>query len=416
VPVSISNAQGPLYSVRDLGPLSNLAGRSDAGPRGINSLARVAGANAVGGFYEAMLWTNAAWQDLGTLGGNESLAAGLNDLDQLVGYAQIATGQTNGFIWIPNGTGSVTNSQMKSLGTLGGAVSEAYAVNNAGQITGYSDVPGHPSTQQHAFLFSSGTMLDIGSTLNGLPNSFGYAINSAGHIGGAAYDVAYSAPHAFFFDGTNASDLGVFGGLGASFSAINNSDQLAGYLTTTSSFDHAFGYISNRLVDLGTLGGNYSYGLGINNCNVIVGGSFTDPKDSIYHAFEWFGGTMVDLNSRLDASGAGWTLTEARGINDAGQITGVGALGGVPHGFLLDPTANINVPPPLFSTIQLVGSNLVFQFSTKPGFQYILQTNPSLSGLSWSNSGGPLSASGDSSVLTNPLPTEPHLFYRIKAF
>ena len=42
---------------------------------------------------------------------------------------------------------------MINLGTLGGLVSEAFSINEPGQITGYSDVPAKPTSQQHAFLY-----------------------------------------------------------------------------------------------------------------------------------------------------------------------------------------------------------------------------------------------------------------------
>jgi uncharacterized membrane protein len=74
-------------------------------------------------------------------------------------------------------------------------------------------------------------------------------------------------------------DLGAFGGAGAAGLALTDH-------TTTSSFDHAFVYQSGSATDLGTLGvAHYSYGLRINNSNAIVGGSFVDASDSIYHAF-----------------------------------------------------------------------------------------------------------------------------------
>jgi hypothetical protein len=43
---------------------------------------------------------------------------------------------------------------------------------------------------------------------------------------------------------------------------------------------------------------------------------------------------MVDLNNLLDPA-AGWTLSNATGINDAGQVCGNGTLNGQPHAFLL---------------------------------------------------------------------------------
>ena len=79
---SESRAQG-LYSLQDLGPLSDLPGRSDSGPTGINSSGVVVGANVTGGAYHAMAY-NGSWSDLGTLGGSESIAAGINDSGLIV--------------------------------------------------------------------------------------------------------------------------------------------------------------------------------------------------------------------------------------------------------------------------------------------------------------------------------------------
>ena len=46
---------------------------------------------------------------------------------------------------------------------------------------------------------------------------------------------------------------------------------------------------------------------------------------------------MLDLNDLLDASGAGWTLTGAQGINNSGQILVHGRFDGRPTGALLTP-------------------------------------------------------------------------------
>lgn len=46
---------------------------------------------------------------------------------------------------------------------------------------------------------------------------------------------------------------------------------------------------------------------------------------------------MRDLNSLIPDT-AGWTLVEARGINDAGQIVGYGRHNGQPRAFLLTPS------------------------------------------------------------------------------
>lgn len=53
---------------------------------------------------------------------------------------------------------------------------------------------------------------------------------------------------------------------------------------------------------------------------------------------------MVDLNTLIDPL-SGWDLHLGMGINDAGQITGTGVLGGVDHAFLLTPVPERSIPP-----------------------------------------------------------------------
>ncbi len=58
---------------------------------------------------------------------------------------------------------------------------------------------------------------------------------------------------------------------------------------------------------------------------------------------------MLNLNNLLDpASGNGWTLQHAVGINNLGQIVGTGLLNGVSESFLLTPMA---VPEPTTITL-----------------------------------------------------------------
>jgi hypothetical protein len=66
--------------------------------------------------------------------------------------------------------------------------------------------------------------------------------------------------------------------------------------------------------------------------------SLLSANDAL-RAFLWQGDAMVDLNEFIDAS-SGWTLLEARAINNAAQITGIGLFGGQRRAFLLSPTNN----------------------------------------------------------------------------
>jgi len=391
----------------------DLSGRNDSGPTSMNSSGTIAGANVVHDVYHAMIY-NGSWLDLFTLGGTGSLAGGINDAGLVVGYSRTVSGGTNAFLWTAGGTNGIPgNPQMKALGTLGGTVSEAFAINNAGQITGYSDVA-VPKGQQHAFVYSNGSLKDIGQTLTVAVNSYGYGINSSGHVAGTAYDASYSAAHAFFYDGTTTTDLGLLGGIGCSPLALNNLDTMVGYISSSSS-DHAFSYSKGTVTDLGTMGGHYSYAKAINNNNAIVGGSFVDSMDRIYHAFVYASGTMTDLNTLLDQSGAGWTLVEARAINDAGQIAGVGTFGGSNHMFRLAPTATTtNVEPPRIESLVMSGPSVIVQFTTVQNQLYHLQGSQTLVPASWTILQSNIVGTGGTVTVTNSV-ASPSQFYRVLA-
>jgi probable HAF family extracellular repeat protein len=108
------------------------------------------------------------------------------------------------------------------------------------------------------------------------------------------------------------------------------------------------------LKDLGTLGGTNSSAESINTAGTIVGQSDI-TGDAAQHAFIMIGGVMVDLNTLLDSSGAGWTLLSAASINDLGQIVGYGINpSGNTEAFLLDV-----VPEPSACALLIGGLGLL---------------------------------------------------------
>lgn len=411
--IGVNSVFAALYSVKDLGILADLPGRNDSTPNALSSNGKVAAANVTNGAYRAFLY-DGAWTNLGTLGGSQSFAFGVNDSRLVVGRSLTANGVNRAFLWTPGGTNGVAgNPQMKDLGTFtGGTHSEADGINAAGQITGYAQT----SSRDHAFRYSGGTMTDIGALLSmALPNSYGLSINDAGHIVGMAYDPFFTFSRAFFYNGSTAVDIGNLGGQGASALSINRSDHIAGYSTISTGFNvHAFHYFNGVMLDLGTLGGHYSYAIGINNSNVIVGGSFVDVNDSIYHAFVSVSNSLVDLNSELDASGAGWVLTEARAINDLGQIVGVGQFNGANHAFLVTPALS-PFPAPRITSLMISGVDVLISFTTTNSASYSVEGSEYLTTGSWSNRISGIVGTGGIVTATNSGAAGlPYRFYRVR--
>jgi probable HAF family extracellular repeat protein len=85
----------------------------------------------------AFKWENGVMTDLGTLGGDNSSAAGINELGHIVGWAEDSRGSRRACVWI-NGQISDLNSRL--LATQGGGtqLQEARDINDHGQIVGWA--------------------------------------------------------------------------------------------------------------------------------------------------------------------------------------------------------------------------------------------------------------------------------------
>ena len=203
-------------------------------------------------------------------------------------------------------TGAYT---MTDLGTLGGSLSEAFAINEAGQVLGYSQTA---SGQQHAFVWDNGVMTDLG-TLGG---NFSYptAINDVGQVVGYSR-TASSVIHAFIWDSGVMTDLGTLGGSYSQANGINEMGQVVGFSDLAGGEQHAFLWEGGVMTDLGTLGGNYSQAYDVSETGKVVG--FSDLGGGAYDAFVWEGGVMTDLG-----------LGSATDINEAGRIIGYSFIGG----------------------------------------------------------------------------------------
>lgn len=236
------------------------------------------------------------------------------------------------------------------LGTFGGAVSNANAINNSNQVVGYSTLYTSPwfSGITHAFRHNGTSPLNAAtddlSTFGGI-NSIAYAINSQGTVVGTAQDhngnyEAFRHVGAGALNPTNIFQ-GLFddyGDLGegadipndgfAVATGINDNDDFVGYsvpLAGMAAFMHMSGQgaLFNRLLYMvDPTHTSYAYGVstagGSNNQGVVVGMSRLSANKP-YHAMVV--GNAV-WNQWSDMGTLGGSASCALAINNKGVIAG----------------------------------------------------------------------------------------------
>jgi len=298
--------QGNFYSFTDLGALTSSADRATA----LNRFGIAAGTRSVAvrdgaPFSRAFIFTNAI-HEFGPAG-TPTFGSDLNDFGDTVGWS--GPPQPGGrqveraMLW--QGGNPI------ELGTFGGANSRAFGINERAEITGAAQTT---NGAFHAFLWRQGKLHDLG-TLGGR-NSYGHAVNSASDVVGVA-ETAQQIRRAFLHTGGKMRDLGTLGGSLSQANGLNEAGDVVGFAQNAAGQSRAFLHTGGKMRDLGSLGGLAAFANAVNNRQQVVGTAQLAGGEP--RAFLWREGKMWDLNGLL-APNSGWFLLEANDINESGQI------------------------------------------------------------------------------------------------
>jgi probable HAF family extracellular repeat protein len=330
----------------------------------INNKGQVAGSTVVDGSERAFLWLPspdfglpAGMNVLGSLGYIGSRASGINERGEVVGLTTIgATGLVHAFLWLPKPAYGLP-AGMNDLGSPPGfGFSEAWDINNKGEIAGQGRATFGPNRAAiwlpvPSYGYGQGWTI-LSSLAGGGSDDCAYAINDNGRVVGYSYDAGGS--QAVRWEDGLPLRLGASGGYYSAAYDINNKDEIVGWYSDSNYRAHSFlwlpkgayGYQAG-LTDIGTVpGGVETYALGINDRGQIVGEVVYG--NSSLRPFLWQNGDIRDINNLL-AQDTGWLLGYAYGINESGQLAGLGL-----HNGKFSPY----VPTPVAAPVPAYGGNM----------------------------------------------------------
>lgn len=207
--------------------------------------------------------------DLGTLGGNTSVARDVNNVGSFAGYSS-SGGPTKAVIYTPG-------SPIFNIGTLGGPQSEARSISDYYGVAGWSDLNRRHNT----------------------PTNLGYVRRAM-----------LWTPEA------GRRDLGDPYSVGKT---IRTDSAGRKYFTMT--------IREGEIVRTVNVYGVDTFGEGVNKWNVVCGYArlYCGPTPrTIDRAIVWISGRMYDLNDLLGNAGLEWNLDHAWGLNDGSVIVGRG--------------------------------------------------------------------------------------------
>ncbi len=342
----------PQYMVQVIGgldqpPASGLISM----PLGLNNNGRTVGYAATSASQSQILnWKGGAPSVVTPVPGtNRSFGSKVNILGRIAGAA-----------YVTDSSGAILQSRAvywrglvpQQLGTLGGLNAAALGINDSDRVVGYSTLAGE--SQVRAFQWANGVMLPL-PTPAGATQTYAYDISNNNHIVGV-YAGSFPARPVMWQNGQMVQ-LAIPGwSRTGQASAVNDAGVAVGNyeINQANGTFAAVAWSGGQRLELGNLGGPFPYAVAsdINNRGQIVG---TSNSANGYTGFVWINGQMYDLRSRLVAGSPDVQITSALAINDFGQIAAAAVVGGRTTAILLIPVTDSTPSPGSLSLLGAFG-------------------------------------------------------------
>ena len=294
----------------------------------------------------AVLWHAGAVADLGRWqNGTFTHAWAINSLGQIVGDGDDGDLKSKALIRGAAGWIDIDNS--------GGSYQQAYGITDEGVIFGNFSTVGSPGTETWDPVYWTYDAAHDRYGRNDLPKppgalisgAFIFAANKFGIAVGQVASDQVGNQAGLWLDDASHSLLVLDnppGFLSAAAFGVSADGRAAGSVYASGG-SHAVLWQNDAAhtpLDLGALAGDAAaVANGVNNAGQVVGVSIgSSPQGSVERGFLYQNGALVELTTLVDAADAGWTITRAVGINEAGQIIAVGTRGGAQYAIVLEPT------------------------------------------------------------------------------
>ncbi len=329
VALEVPAGDRPAYTIEDL---PNIGLFAIVTPHGINDAGLVVGRDLDDALVSrAIRWENGRPTQLDDTRETHSTATAISDNGIIVGFMDNPDGDTEAAMWDENG--------VTFLGIPPGDFgNQAWGVNDSGTVVGYTV---DQTILEIAVMWVDGETIEIGGF-----DSVASDINNAGQIVGR-HDVVEGRQALLWEDGRQIILPDWDSGLAAAVSISHNGTIVGAAHNPDDSRLHAVVWLGDehQLIDLGLAGFLSTLAWDANDSGEIVGEGIIVVEPPITDAVLWVDGDPFRLDDLIDP-GSGWDLQTATGINNAGQIIGLGLhqdLLGL-RGFLLTPIAYDGIP------------------------------------------------------------------------